>query len=92
MPWAAGLLGAASVLLEFAVYRVDAAVYGWGYARLAAALAPALGGGERRWTGTSFATPCVAAHVARLLAASPRMPLESVKAALHTIAAAQALR
>jgi len=55
-------------------------------------LAPALGGGERRWTGTSFATPCVAAHVARLLAASPRMPLESVKAALHTIAAAQALR
>jgi len=37
------------VLLEFAVYRVDAAVYGWGYARLAAALAPALGGALGAW-------------------------------------------
>ncbi len=55
-------------------------------------LAPALGGGERRWTGTSFATPFVAAHVARLLAASPRLPLESVKAALHSIAAGEPLR
>lgn len=55
-------------------------------------LAPALGGGERRWTGTSFATPFVAAQIARILAASPRLPIESVKAALHAIAAAGALR
>lgn len=54
-------------------------------------LAPALGGGERRWTGTSFATPFVAAHVARLLAATPGLPLESVKASLHAIAASRAL-
>ena len=46
-------------------------------------LAPALGGGERRWTGTSFAVPHVSAHVARLRAARPGLPVESIKAALH---------
>ncbi len=51
-------------------------------------LAPALGGGERRWSGTSFACPFVTAHVARLLAARPELPIESVKAALHALAAA----
>ena len=55
-------------------------------------VAPALGGGERRWTGTSFATPFVASHVARILAARPGLPLEEVKAAMHAIAAAQELR
>ena len=52
-------------------------------------LAPALGGGERRWTGTSFATPFVSAHVARILAARPGLPIDQVKAALHAIAKGQ---
>lgn len=52
-------------------------------------LAPALGGGERRWTGTSFATPAVTAHVARIRAARPDLTIESVKAALHELAAAR---
>jgi subtilisin family serine protease len=55
-------------------------------------LAPALGGGERRWTGTSFATPFVTAHVARILAARPRLPIEAVKSALHAIAVSSVLR
>ncbi len=50
-------------------------------------LAPALGGGERRWTGTSFACPFVSAHVARIVAARPGLPIEQVKAALHALAA-----
>ncbi len=50
-------------------------------------LAPAVGLGERRWTGTSFATPFVSAHVARLVAARPRLPLDEVKTALHALAA-----
>lgn len=50
-------------------------------------LAPALGGGERRWTGTSFAAPHVTAHVARLRAARPRMTIQEIKAALHALAA-----
>lgn len=45
--------------------------------------APAAGGGERRWTGTSFACPHVSAHVARLRAARPGMTVEAIKAALH---------
>ena len=49
-------------------------------------LAPALGGGERRWTGTSFATPFVVAHVARIVAARPGIAVEAVKAALHQLA------
>src|SRR5262249_8776310 len=49
-------------------------------------LAPALGGGERRWTGTSFACPHVAAHVARIRAARPNLSIEAVKAALHELA------
>ena len=49
-------------------------------------LAPALGGKERRWTGTSFATPFVAAHVARLRAEEPSLPIDAVKVALHGLA------
>jgi subtilisin family serine protease len=52
-------------------------------------LAPALGGGERRWTGTSFACPFVTGHVARLRSARPGLPIEGVKAALHALAASQ---
>lgn len=54
-------------------------------------LAPALGGGERRWTGTSFACPHVTAHVARIRAARPGLALEAVKAALHELAARAAI-
>jgi subtilisin family serine protease len=46
-------------------------------------LAPALGGGERRWTGTSFACPHVAAHIARIRAARPALSVDAIKAALH---------
>lgn len=49
-------------------------------------LAPALGGGERRWTGTSFACPHVAAHVARIRAKRPQLSIESIKSALHELA------
>ena len=49
-------------------------------------LAPALGGGERRWTGTSFACPHVAAHVARIRAARPNLTIEGIKAAIHELA------
>lgn len=49
-------------------------------------LAPALGGGERRWTGTSFACPHVAAHVARIRAARPDISIEAIKVALHELA------
>lgn len=49
-------------------------------------LAPALGGGERRWTGTSFACPHVSAHVARIRAARPGLTVEAIKAALHDLA------
>jgi subtilisin family serine protease len=50
-------------------------------------MAPALGGGERRWTGTSFAAPHVTAHVARLRAERPGMTIQEIKAALHSLAA-----
>ncbi|MGK3987453.1 S8 family serine peptidase [Sorangium sp. So ce136] len=49
-------------------------------------LAPAPGGGEQRWTGTSFAAPHVTAHVARIRAARPELSIEAVKAALHELA------
>lgn len=49
-------------------------------------LAPALGGGERRWTGTSFAAPHVTAHVARLRAERPYLTIQEIKAALHLLA------
>jgi subtilisin family serine protease len=52
-------------------------------------LAPALGGGERRWTGTSFACPHVAAHLARLRATRPGLSIEALKTALHALAEAQ---
>ncbi len=55
-------------------------------------LAPALGGGERRWTGTSFACPHVTAHVARIRGARPGLSVEAIKAALHELAAAAAAR
>jgi subtilisin family serine protease len=50
-------------------------------------VAPALGGGERRWTGTSFAAPHVAAHVARLRSAGSDLTIQDIKAALHALAA-----
>ncbi|MDI1429943.1 S8 family serine peptidase [Polyangium sorediatum] len=50
-------------------------------------LAPALGGGERRWTGTSFAAPHVAAHVARLRRDRSDFSIQDIKAALHALAA-----
>jgi len=53
-------------------------------------LAPALGGRERRWTGTSFAAPFVTAHVARFRAADPTIPIHAIKASLHRLAIAQA--
>ncbi len=51
-------------------------------------LAPSLDGGERRWTGTSFACPSVAAHVARIRAARSGLTVEAIKAALHGLAKA----
>ena len=49
-------------------------------------LAPALGGGERRWSGTSFACPFVAAHAARIIAARPELTVDGVKVELHRLA------
>jgi subtilisin family serine protease len=54
-------------------------------------LAPALGGGERRYTGTSFAVPHVSARVARLAAWDPSLGVDAMKSALHRLAAAYAL-
>lgn len=50
-------------------------------------VAPALGGGERKWTGTSFAAPHVAAHVARLRKTRRDATIQEIKAALHSLAA-----
>lgn len=55
-------------------------------------LAPALGGGERRWTGTSFATPFVAAQIARIRAEHPGLAIDAVRARLHERARAAAPR
>lgn len=52
-------------------------------------LAPALDGGERRYTGTSFACPHVAAHLARLRAANPLTAVHDLKASLHALARAR---
>jgi subtilisin family serine protease len=51
-------------------------------------LAPALGGGERKWTGTSFACPHVAAHVARIVAGRPERSASEVRWALYQMASA----
>ena len=50
---------------------------------------PALGGGERRWTGTSFACPHVAAHVARVVASRPGSTPSDVRSTLHQLALEQ---
>jgi subtilisin family serine protease len=55
-------------------------------------LAPALGGGERRWTGTSFAAPHVTAHVARLRQKRLFLTIQEIKAALHALAEEQQRR
>lgn len=55
-------------------------------------LAPALGGGERRWTGTSFSCPHIAAHVARIRAEKPHLSIELVRAELHALARAKTLQ
>lgn len=49
-------------------------------------VAPALGGGERKWTGTSFACPHVAAHVARIIAFDPNRSASEVRWALYQLA------
>lgn len=49
-------------------------------------LAPALGGGERRWTGTSFACPFVSAQVARIRAADRNLGVETIRAHMHALA------
>jgi subtilisin family serine protease len=49
-------------------------------------VAPALGGGERKWSGTSFACPHVAAHVARIVAGRPSRTASEVRFVLHALA------
>jgi subtilisin family serine protease len=49
-------------------------------------VAPALGGGERKWTGTSFSCPHVAAHVARIIAGRPSRTASEVRFVLHALA------
>jgi subtilisin family serine protease len=49
-------------------------------------LAPAVGGGERKWTGTSFACPHVAAHAARIIGKRGKTNTLDVRAALHSLA------
>ncbi len=48
--------------------------------------APALGGGERKWSGTSFACPHVAAHVGRIIAGRPARSASEVRFVLHELA------
>lgn len=45
--------------------------------------APALGGGERKWSGTSFACPHVAGHAARIVAELGSSEVLRVRGALH---------
>lgn len=49
-------------------------------------LAPAVGGGERKWTGTSFACPHVAAHAARIISRRGRGQALDVRAELYSLA------
>ncbi|MFO0613958.1 MAG: S8 family serine peptidase [Polyangiaceae bacterium] len=49
-------------------------------------VAPALGGGERKWTGTSFACPHIAGHVARIIAGKPSRTPSEVRWVLHQLA------
>ncbi len=48
--------------------------------------APSAGGGERKWTGTSFACPHVAGHAARIVARSGKADPLWVRAELHRAA------
>lgn len=48
-------------------------------------VAPALGGGERKWTGTSFACPHVAAHAARVVARLGTSSPLQVRNELHVL-------
>jgi subtilisin family serine protease len=48
--------------------------------------APAIGGGERKFTGSSFACPHVAGHAARFVARTGRRDVMSVRASLHALA------
>lgn len=49
-------------------------------------VAPATGGGERKWSGTSFACPHVAGHAARVIARIGTSSVIQVRAELHAIA------
>lgn len=46
-------------------------------------VAPAIGGGDRKWTGTSFACPHVAAHVARIVERLGTTSVLTIRAELH---------
>lgn len=48
--------------------------------------APAIGGGERRFTGSSFACPHVAGHAARFVVRSGKHDVMSVRASLYALA------
>ncbi|MFO0554085.1 MAG: S8 family serine peptidase [Polyangiaceae bacterium] len=49
-------------------------------------VAPAAGGGERKWSGTSFACPHVAGHAARVVAKIGTSAVIEVRAELHNVA------
>lgn len=49
-------------------------------------LAPALGGTERRYSGTSFACPHVSAHLARIIARHPAANATEVRTKLYALA------
>jgi subtilisin family serine protease len=51
--------------------------------------APALGGGERKFTGSSFACPHVAGHAARWVALTGKSDVLAVRAGLYAIARGQ---
>jgi subtilisin family serine protease len=51
--------------------------------------APLAGGGERKWSGTSFACPHVAGHVARVRRELGAVDAVTIRAELHRLARAQ---